>query len=250
VRKPLVPEIRMRNLILFAMVLCSVYSKAQFLTGFGIFGALTQSAHYYTNTDTDRKLDTPFVYNRFYPQSHISKEFFNWGAGAFAEFRLKGKYRWQTELEYTNTGAKEMELVNAYTGERTGSFETNKYTYLQWNNYVKWFNPIGFDSHWYMMAGVRLEYLLSKSTPVFTPVSSEFPTFWFSGDLALGYEFPLFKTIYGFVEYHWNPDIIRHTHDNVKVRSRTFELRVGLVKRKKRKGVDDCTAPKYNGPAY
>ena len=53
-----------------------------------------------------------------------------------------------------------------------------------------------------------------------------------------------------FVEYHWNPDIIRHTHDNVKVRNRTFELRVGLVYRKKKRSIDDCNAPRYNGPAY
>lgn len=240
----------MKNLILTIFIFGYFYSNAQFLKGFGIFGAGTESAHYYENLDTDRKTDTPYVFNRFYPQSHISKEFFNWGAGAFAEFATNSRYRWQTELEYVNKGAKERELVNAFTGERAGSFSNNKYTYFQWNNFLKYYNPVGFDSHWYLMAGVRLEYLFRKSTPVFSSVSGNFPTFWFSGDLGAGYEFPLFKGIYGFVEGHWNPDVIRHKHDNVRVRNRTFELRIGLVKRKKRRNVDDCTAPKYNGPAY
>ncbi len=240
----------MKNLLTLIFVFFLASAQAQFFKGFGIFGALTESAHYYKNLDTDQKNDTPYVFKRFYPQSHISKEFFNWGAGAFAEFAVRGNTRWQTELEYTHKGAKEMELVNPYTGDRTGSFGTNKYTYIQWNNYLKFFNAVGFDSHWYYMGGIRLEYLFKSSASVFTPVSGNFPKFWFSGDLGLGYEFPLFKTIYGFVEGHWNPDVIRHTHDNVKVRNRTFEIRVGLVKRKKRRGVDDCTAPRYNGPAY
>lgn len=239
----------MRKLILAALALIAFRASSQSFKGIGIYGALTQSAHYYTNTDTDRKLDTPFVYNRFYPQSHISKEFFNWGAGIFAEFGREG-LRWQTELEYANKGAKERELLNPITGERASDFGKNKYTYIQWNNYLKFYRPLGFSSHWYIMPGIRLEYLFRNSASVFTPVSGDFPTFWFSGDIGVGYEFPLFKQISGLVEYHWNPDIIRHTHNNIKVRNRTFELRVGLVYRKKRRSVDDCNAPRYNGPAY
>lgn len=240
----------MKKLIPLILILSASISKAQFFKGVGIFGALTQSAHYYKNADTDRKLDTPYVFNRFYPPSHISKEFFNWGAGLFLEFSTRDNLRWQTEFEYTHKGAKEKELTNAFTGEREDNFRVNKYTYIQWNNYLKFYNPIGFSSHWYIMPGIRLEYLLNNSASVFTPVSGNFPRFWFSGDIGIGYEFPLFKKISAFVEYHWNPDIIRHKHDNVKVRNRTFELRVGLVYRKKKRSIDDCNAPRYNGPAY
>ena len=240
----------MKKLILITSVLGMLQARAQFLKGIGIFGALTESAQYYTNKDQGKKLDTPYVYDRFYPQSHISKEFFNWGAGAFLEFSRRDNLRWQTELEYTHTGAEERPLINAFTGQRAGGFSVNKYTYIQWNNYLKFYNPLGYGAHWYVMPGIRLEYLFQSSTPVFAPVSSNFPKFWFSGDVGLGYEFPLFKQISGFVELHWNPDLIRHTYDDVAVRSRTFELRVGLVYRKKHRGVDDCTAPRYNGPAY
>lgn len=236
----------------YLVILCflvSLKSQSQSLfKGVGVFGSLTQSAHYYKNLDTDKKsLDTLFKY--FYPQTHISKEFFNWGAGVFLELSRNNNVRWQTELEYINKGANEMELTNPYPGDRTGTYSKNKLTYIQWNNYAKFYNPLGFG-FWYIMPGIRLEYLFRKSVSVFTPISSNFPTFWFSGDLGLGYEFPLFKKYSAFVEYHWNPDIIPHTHDNTRVRNRTFELRIGMVMRPKKRSIDDCNTPIYKGPAH
>ena len=100
------------------------------------------------------------------------------------------------------------------------------------------------------MAGVKLEYLFRKSVVVFPEVANSFPTFWFSGDLGVGYEFPLFKKFSAFIETHWNPDVIRHTHDNVKARNRTFEVRGGIVMRPRKRRIDDCNAPVYKGPAY
>ncbi len=240
----------MKKSLLLIATLSALNTKAQFFKGIGIFGALTESAHYYENLDTDKKSDSVYVPKHFYPQSHISKEFFNWGAGLFLEFSRGDRARWQTELEYANKGARERALINPVTGEREDAFRVNKYTYIQWNNYLKFYNPIGYASHWYFMAGVRLEYLLSSNGSSFPPVSGSFPKFWFSGDLGLGYEFPLFKKISAFTEFHWNPDIIRHRHDNTRVRNRTFELRLGLVYRKKKRSIDDCNAPRYNGPAY
>ena len=64
--------------------------------------------------------------------------------------------------------------------------------YFQWNNYAKFYNPLG-NAHLYVMPGVRLEYLFKSSPTVFLPVSADFPKFWFSGDVGLGYEFPIFK---------------------------------------------------------
>lgn len=232
--------------LLFIFVSLTAHAQLKY-KGFGIFGSLTQSAHRYKNLDTDKK-STDTVYKYFYPQTHISKEFFNWGAGVFLELG-NNDVRWQTELEYINKGAKEMELTNAYTGDRTGTYNKNKLTYIQWNNYLKFYYPLGY-AQWYWMPGVRLEYLFKKSVSVFTPVSNNFPAFWFSGDVGLGYEYPLFKKFSAFAEYHWNPDIISHKHDNTRVRNRTFELRIGLVMRPKKRNIDDCNAPVYKGPAY
>jgi len=243
--------IQKRCIITGAFLGFTLLSCAQFkYKGVGIFGSLTQSANYYKNADTEKK-DTSYVRDHFYPQTHISKEFFNWGAGAFVEFGGNGMH-WQTELEYCNKGAKEMPFVNNgfYTGERTGSYGTNKFTYIQWNNYLKSFYPLGY-AKWYWMGGVRLEYLFRNNATVFTDVTSGFPRFWFSGDLALGYEFPLFKKFSAFAEYHWNPDVIAHKYNgNTKIRNRTFELRAGLVMRPKKRSIDDCNAPVYKGPTH
>jgi hypothetical protein len=239
----------MRQALILLLILSAGLSPAQsFLKGYGFFGSGTSSKHEYRNLDTDRKNDSLYL-PYFYPQTHISKERLSWGAGAFLELGLD-KVRWQTELAYMNKGAKEMALVNPFTGERSGNYQTNKMTYIQWNNYLKFYNPIFSAAHWYWMAGLRLEYLFRQSTPVFSDFSGNFPKFWFSGDVALGYEFPLFRRLHAFSEFHWNPDLISRKQDNTKIRARTFELRVGIVIRQKKRSIDDCNAPRYKGPAY
>jgi hypothetical protein len=230
-------------------------AQSQFFQGVGIFASGTQSAHNYKNTtegDKDFANDNPsnFIFANYYPQSHISREYFSWGAGIFLEFLNRDRIRWQTEATYMKKGALEKELIDPFFGTRVGNFSANKYTHIQWNNYLKFYNPIGFGSHWYGMLGVRLEYLLNSSASVFQSVAGNFPRFWFSGDAALGYEFPIARRLYMFVEYHYNPDIIRHKHANIKVRNRTLELRVGIMYRPKKKKIDDCNAPRYKGPAY
>jgi hypothetical protein len=237
-----------KNLLIIFLMSAGFLSAQSFIKGYGFFGSGTSSKHEYRNEDTDKKNDSLYL-PYFYPQTHISKERLSWGAGAFLELGRE-KVRWQTEVAYMNKGAKEMALTNAYTGERSGTYETNKMTYIQWNNYLKFYNPIFSAAHWYWMAGVRLEYLFRQSTPVFSDFSGNFPKFWFSGDVALGYEFPLFRRLHAFSEFHWNPDIISRKQDNTKLRARTFELRVGIVIRKKKRSIDDCNAPRYKGPAY
>ena len=239
----------MKQSLILLLILSAGLSPAQsFLKGYGFFGSGTSSKHEYRNMDTDRKNDSLYL-PYFYPQTHISKERLSWGAGAFLELGLD-KVRWQTELAYMNKGAKEMALVNPFTGERSGNYQPNKMTYIQWNNYLKFYNPIFSAAHWYWMAGLRLEYLFRQSTPVFSDFSGNFPKFWFSGDVALGYEFPLFRRLHAFSEFHWNPDLISRKQDNTKIRARTFELRVGIVIRQKKRSIDDCNAPRYKGPAY
>lgn len=242
----------MKKVIIILTVLLSLQSSAQKLfKGVGVFGALTVSKHEYKNKDTDKKTDSIFNPDYFYPQSHISKEFLNWGAGIFLELSRNENVRWQTELEYMNKGANEMAVVNYVTGERTGVYSKNKLTYIQWNNYLKFYNPIFANAHWYILAGVRLEYLLKRSASVYPDVIAKFPKFWFSGDLGVGYEFPVTQKIGVFVEEHWNPDIIPHKYNgNTNVRARSFETRVGITYRPRKRRIDDCNAPVYKGPAY
>lgn len=241
----------MKKLVLFILLgFCFQGNTQKLFKGAGVFGALTMSKHEYKNLDTDKK-DTSFVYQHFFPQSHVSKEFFNWGAGIFLELSRRENVRWQTELAYINKGANEMALINPYTGSRTGIYERNKLTYIQWNNYLKFWNPASFGAHWYFMAGVRLEYLFRRSATVYPEVVAAFPSFWFSGDLGLGYEFSITERFGVFTEVHWNPDIIPHKYnENTRVRARTFEARAGITYRPRKRRIDDCNAPVYKGPAY
>ena len=241
----------MKKIILSILLFLSlqVFSQKLF-KGVGVFGALTMSKHEYRNKDTDKK-DTSYTLSHFYPQTHISREQFSWGAGIFLELSRNDNVRWQTELEYVNKGAKEMQVINYYTGARSGVYVPNKLTYIQWNNYLKFWNPVFASAHWYFMVGVRLEYLFKYSAPAFTEVVAAFPKFWFSGDLGLGYEFPVTEKIGIFVEEHWNPDIIPHKFNgNTNVRARTFETRLGITYRPRKRRIDDCNAPVYKGPAY
>lgn len=243
----------MKKILVIVFVCCVVFIQAQsFLKGYGVFISGTSSKHEYRNADTDKKTDSIFDVSYFYPQTHISKERLSWGGGIFAELGRE-RVRWQTELAYMNKGAKEMPFAppgSFITGDRTGSFQTNKYTYIQWNNYLKFFYNAGGGTNWYWMVGVRGEYLFRQSTPVFSDFSGNFPKFWFSGDASLGYEFPLFRRLHVFAEGHWNPDIISHKQSNTAIRARTFELRTGIVIRQRKRAIDDCNAPRYNGPAF
>lgn len=227
--------------------------KAQIFKGVGVFGAFTSSRHTYVNKDADKRIftDTDYVVNPTYynAANYISAERLSWGAGVFLELSNRDGIRWQTEAAYINKGSKEKNLNNAFTGERSG-FQTNKYTYIQWNNYLKFFNPMGFASNWYLMPGVRLEYMFRSSTPANSEFSGAFKKIWFSGDVGLGFEFPLVKKISWFMEYHWNPDIWNPKKNSTSFRNRTFEARLGLVYRPKKRSIDDCNAPKYRGPAY
>ncbi len=229
-------------------------SQGGFFRGFGFYGAGTQSMHHYKNVDRDKRQYTfgDYAANPQYysPQNHYSMERFSWGAGLFLEFGRSNNVRWQTELEYANKGAKEKELLDPLFGIRSDRFVANKYTYFQWNNYLKFFGAFGYAAKWYVMPGVRLEYLFRSSTPVYNPYSSNFPKFWFSGDIGVGTEYPFYKKWNWFVEYHYNPDVLRHKNGTAAIRNRTFELRLGLVFRPKQRSIDDCNAPKYFGPNY
>ena len=245
---------KLKKILILFLLICLQKANAQFFRGFGIFGAVNHSCHYYKNTNQDRRDYDPLNYQNnitdYYPRSHISREYFSWGAGIFAEFLRYDNVRWQTELEYTHKGAREKELLDPLVGIRADGFSTNKYTYIQWNNYLKFYSPLGLSSRWYLMPGVKLDYLFNSSVSAYTPYAGSFPKIFFSGVVGLGYEFPILKKISAFVEYHWNPDVLSHRKDGTKFRNRTFELRVGLIYRPRKRNIDDCNAPRYNGPAY
>jgi len=238
--------------LILSLVLVQQHVFSQVFKGIGAYGALTESRHKYKNKDAGSRQFTAIDYANnpdFYNgRDYVGKEHFSWGAGIFAEFSSNYAARWQTEISYTKKGSKEKNLTDPFTGARSG-FQTNKYTYIQWNNYLKYYSDMGIASAKYWMIGIRAEYLLNGSSSANAPFS-EPKRIWASGDIGVGMEFPFIRKINWFIEEHWNPDIWNPKVRSTTMRNRTFETRVGLVYRPRRKSIDDCNAPKYRGPAY
>jgi len=240
-------------LIVIVLMLAQTPAFSQFLKGIGVFGALTDSRNRYRNADAGSRQFTASdlaTNPNFYFSNYIGAEKISWGAGIFAEFSRRDGPRWQTEIGYIKKGSKEKNVTDLFSGARDGGFGVNRYTYIQWNNYLKFFNDFGYASQWYWMVGIRAEYNLISSSPMNSPYSTP-GKIWASGDLGVGFEFPFIRKINWFVEEHWNQDIYNlKKNSSVSRRLRCFETRIGLVYRPRRRSIDDCNAPKYRGPAY
>lgn len=222
----------------------------QFVRAWGVFPGETSSRHRYKNKYPEVPWPTTSIL-RATPPSHKSTERQSWSAGIFLEMLRSDVWRWQTELEYCNKGAKENELLDPFLD--TKEKKVNKLAYIQWNNFLKRYVYLGFRRPTYIMLGVRAEYNISKSTPAYSYISSKFKKIWASPDVGLGMEFKLRGPWHLFVEEHYNPDAwYQYISDGGKIwaMSRTWETRVGLIYRLKQ-GIGaydlDCNAPKYHG---
>ena len=240
-----------RIIIIFFLVTAGIEANAQFFRGVGLFVAGNSTAHRYRNLQQHLKDPNVYVPEYYYPPNHYSHDLQGFGVGLLFEFLRYEHIRWQTEFEYTTKGALERVIVDPYLGTTNGR-AANIYNYIQWNNYLKYMGNYTRKGQWYTMLGARLEYLNSFAAPVYAPVSATFPKIWVSGDVALGYELFTWKRLHPFFEFHFNPDVmyqpIRYGLNSV--RSRTFELRIGLIFRPMPKSIDDCNAPKYHGNYY
>jgi len=231
-----------KKITLLLLIVSSFAVKAQFLQGIGFFGSVTSSRHDYLNSNSRDTLSwLPLM-----PESHRSTERQSWGAGVvFEMFSFRG-FRLQSEIEYINKGALERnELVNIYTNERRRG--VNKYKYIAFNNFAK-FRMETFNFTSSLLLGARLEYMLGSSTPAYSSVSGSFKKLWVSPDVGIGFEPYSYRKLKIFTELHYNPDVRRqYNKDNVAASNRTWELRVGIMWRKKKLNDLDCNAPRYHG---
>lgn len=233
-----------KKLIILVLLLeMSAHMKAQFFRGIGIFVGPNTSRHHYRNLnpqDTTNASWLPYV-----PPSHKSAEMPSFAVGIFAELLKKKHIRWQTEIEYTHKGATENALINPYTHQRVAG--VNNYSYIQWNNYLKFLLEPGYRGNWYGLLGPKLEYNLSRSTPAYAAYSGALPKINVSADAGIGYEFIAYSPFKFFAELHYNPDVYpQGFHDRIMITNRTWELRVGIIYRPQ-KALDDCNAPRYHG---
>jgi hypothetical protein len=244
----MIKNIRLLIIFSFLIVHLSVHAQ-RFIQGVGGFIGETSSRDRYKNGyPIDFKDDPTFLHAQ--PPSHNSTERESWSVGIYLEMLKSYDWRWVTEISLCNKGAKEAdELLNPITNQKTSA--VNKYGNLQWNNYLKRWIDLGFRFKTYAMVGVRAEYTLFRSTPAYSYIAGNATRLTVSPDVAIGAEFHLKGHWNLFVEEHYNPDILKlYNKDNVWLRNRTWETRVGIIYRFKAGigSVDlDCNAPRYHG---
>src|ERR1700739_1007645 len=109
-------------LVITFLVLANQFIYAQrFLQGLALFGGETSSRDRYINKYPTTPEADPFAYHAF-PPSHKSTERESWSIGAFAEMGKSYDWRWVTEIDYCNKGAKETdELLNPFTNQQRSS---------------------------------------------------------------------------------------------------------------------------------
>ena len=237
--------------ILFLIMLGGFKMSAQynFVQGFGGFVGETTSRDMYKNSNpTSFQSDPTFLHA--HPPSHNSTERESWSLGVYLEMLRSANWRWVSELDYCNKGAKEEdELLNPITNKTTSA--TNKYGNIQWNNYLKRLINLGFRFKTYIMFGVRAEYTMISSTPAYSYIAGNARNITASGDMGVGAEFRLRGPWKLFIEEHYNPDILSvYNKNKVTLWNRTWETRVGIIYRFKT-GISsldlDCNAPTYHG---
>ena len=206
----------------FFILATTVNAQYRFFQGIGVFAGETSSRDRYVNGyPQDLKDDPTFLHAK--PPSHKSTERESWSAAIYLEMLKSYNWRWVTEIDYCNKGARELsKLINPITNETKSA--TNKYGNIQWNNYLKRWVDLGFRFKTYLMLGVRAEYTLIRSTPAYSYIAGNAKKLTVSPDAGVGAEFRLKGPWNLFVEEHYNPDALAlYNKDKVWLRNRTWE---------------------------
>jgi hypothetical protein len=215
---------------LFVFLIMTQLSYAQFFQGAGIFGGLTLSNQKYSFRNVEPNVNYKSI-NRF-----------RYSGGLLAEFVDHDIFRWQMNAAHVQKGMKDY--------SQTGNAAYNNYDHISFENYLK----VRYELYHfvpYLLVGPRVEYNIIKSIAVFQPYSSSISPWQFSLAGGVGAELVTFGKIKPFIEAYYNPYILPlYNKDKVSITGRTFELRVGIIYRPKKKAFDDCNAPRYNGPRY
>ncbi|MDQ3192619.1 MAG: hypothetical protein M3Q58_13585 [Bacteroidota bacterium] len=190
-------------LVLFLFIAVSE-SQAQFLHSYGATIGLTRA----TQKGWLSPLDTP--------QNMKYRTGFN--GSLFLEFFNHDVFTWVMEAQYNQKGAR---WVNEFD-DVVFKHRTN---YGSFNNFLK-ARAEGIDINLYVLAGPRIEYLISQNAPL------AFNQLHFSVSGGVGCDFNYWDPIILFTEVHYNPDLTTAANlGRETIRNRAFELRIGIKKK-------------------
>ncbi len=146
-----------------------------------------------------------------------------WNGSLFAEMMNKTYWRWVTELQYNQKGA----IDELPTGEKFN----NRIDYISFNNFIK-IREEEYSITPYLIAGPRLEYRLATSPQNNPDIINNFKLLHLSFSVGAGVEFMRWRPWIPFIEFQFNPDITNAYRnaalDDLQIRHRAFELRIGL----------------------
>ncbi|HLG04179.1 MAG TPA: hypothetical protein VI731_11330 [Bacteroidia bacterium] len=203
-----------KTLLTVFLLLGLLPAQAQFFQGWGIMagGTLGRQNWYYHEPASKERLKYLLRYN----------------GEIFAEFGNHPTFRWVTELQYNNKGAK-WKTSDINGNSMTVRFQNH---YAAWNNYLMIRKEL-FAIIPYVKIGPRAEYVVATD--------QSFNRFHLTASAGGGVEFVAFGRIKFLTEFHWVPDLTESANDEFyDVKQHAWELRVGI--KIARKGSTTCPA--------
>jgi hypothetical protein len=171
--------------------------KAQFFQGFGLTAGITYCNQKLKIDSLNEKLKYKYR--------------FGGNAGIFVEYIEHPYIHMVTELQLNQKGGKDRVTGTKY-----------RVNYFSFNNFVKFRQEL-YDVTPYFLIGPRVEYHFNSSPGL------PYRPFHITGSMGPGMEFLYWKPWVPFVEFQWNPDLMKAYRDPYYTRRHNaFELRVGI----------------------
>ncbi|HET6245697.1 MAG: outer membrane beta-barrel protein [Bacteroidetes bacterium] len=197
----------MKKIILLFVLFVGVCfgSQAQFLHAYGATLGITRATEigWLSASDTPQKMKYRTGFN----------------GSLFLEFFNHDVFTWVMEAQYNQKGVRMLdEFGNVDFKHRTN--------YGSFNNFLK-ARAEGIDINLYVLAGPRIEYLISQNSTL------PFNQLHFSISGGVGCDFNYWEPIIFFTEVHFNPDITPSANvgRGQTIRNRALELRIGIKKK-------------------
>ncbi len=230
-----------RLAIIIFLSLSLLKANAQFVNGIGIFAAGDASRHKWMLKDS-----AVMCMGEPYTDKFKGKNAYRYGGGIIIDFFSGDHFRWRTEFEYILKGSKDPKFTCRSVDDVQKEYFKNKLNYIEWNNFLIFRQEL-FSFVPYALVGPRVGYTFRNKPTVYENVLNNVPKFHFSWSAGAGIELVTYGNFKPYLEYHYNPDIIKlYRSSKLDVSNRTHELRLGLIYRfKKRK--EACNTPIYDG---
>jgi hypothetical protein len=164
------------------------------------------------------------VWNYADPHPSDTKKYrLGFNGSVFIEMINHPTWRWVSELQYNQKGG----IDQIASGDKFN----NGIDYISFNNFIK-LREQELSITPYLIAGPRLEYRLASHAQNNPDIIDNFKPLHISFSAGAGVEFLRFNPWLWFLEFQYNPDISNAFRnkdlDDLRIRNRAFELRIGL----------------------